>query len=145
MTERMDYGKASPEALAAMLKVHDYVENCGLERSLIELVKIRASQINGCAFCLAMHMKDARKAGESERRLDLLPAWHEASCFSARERAALAWCESLTLVAESRVPDDVWHEARGQFSEEELMKLTMVVVVINGWNRICVGFRSEPE
>jgi hypothetical protein len=85
-----------------------------------------------------------RKAGESERRLDLLPAWHEASCFSARERAALAWCESLTLVAESRVPDEVWHEARGQFSEEELMKLTMVVV-INGWNRICIAFRSEVE
>ena len=145
MKERMNYVEAAPDAYKTMLKLQDYVEKCGLEFSLLELVKIRASQINGCAYCLALHMRDAREGGEKEFRLDLLPAWREAPCYTPRERAGLAWCEALTLIAETAAPDDVYEEARLEFSEEELMKLTMAIVVINGWNRIAIGFRSVPE
>jgi AhpD family alkylhydroperoxidase len=145
MKERMDYITAAPDAYKAMLALHNYVSTCGLEHSLLELVKIRASQINGCAYCLALHMRDARKAGEREIRLDLLPAWREAPVYTARERAALEWTEALTLIAETAAPDDVYEQARKEFSEEEMMKLTMAIVVINGWNRIAIGFRSVPE
>jgi AhpD family alkylhydroperoxidase len=120
------------------------VDASGLEHALLELVKMRASQINGCAFCLDMHSKDARAAGETEQRLYLLDAWREAPFYSARERAALAWTEALTLVSETHAPDDVYAEARAQFSEKELAALTMAIVAINGWNRIAIGFRSEP-
>lgn len=145
MQERMSYAKASPAAYKAMSELQGYVEKSGLEQSLLELVKMRASQINGCAYCLKMHSRDARKAGESEERLYLLDAWREAPLYSDRERAALAWTEALTLVTQGHVPDAVFAEARAQFSEEELMNLTLAVVAINGWNRIAIAFRSVPE
>jgi AhpD family alkylhydroperoxidase len=116
------------------------VNNCGIEPQLLELVKIRASQINGCANCLNMHTSDARKAGESEQRLHLIAAWHEAPVFSDRERAALAWTEHLTLVADRRAPDAVYADLDSHFSKEEQVKLTMMINVINGWNRLAVGF-----
>ena len=115
----------------------------GLEVSLIELVKIRASQINGCAFCVNMHSSDARKHGERQERLDLVPVWREAPCFSARERAALAWTEALTLIAETHAPDDVYEEVRQHFNEAELVNLTTLIGTINVWNRIAIGFRMQ--
>ena len=147
MSERLDYMAASPEAYRAMERLHKYVEGCGLEHSLLEFVKIRASQINGCAYCLAMHARDARKAGEREIRIDLLPAWREAppGLYTAREQAALAMTEAMTLISHEGVPDDVYAMAKGAFSEDELVKLAVAIVLINGWNRICVTFRSEPE
>lgn len=145
MSERLDYMTASPEAYRAMERLHKYVEGCGLEHSLLEFVKIRASQINRCAYCLAMHARDARKAGETELRLDLLPAWREAHCYTPRERAALGMTEAMTLIAQDGVPDDVYEAARKEFSEEELVKLAVAIVLINGWNRLCVGFLSEHE
>ena len=128
--------------MKAMLALSDYSQNCGLEPSLCELVKTRASQLNGCAFCLEMHTREARDAGETEARLYLLPAWRESPLYTERERAALAWTEAVTLVAESRVPDEVYEEARRSFSEEELVKLTLVINVINSWNRFAVSFRA---
>jgi len=144
MKARLDYAKASPKAVQAMLGLQGYVERCGLEHSLLELVKMRASQLNGCAYCLDMHSKDARAAGETEQRLYLLDAWREAPCYSERERAALAWTEAVTHVDRGHVPDAVYTAARAQFSEAELMNLTLAVVAINGWNRIAIAFRAEP-
>jgi AhpD family alkylhydroperoxidase len=132
---------ATPQALIGLGKA---VAESGLEKSLVELVKIRASQINGCAFCLHMHVAEARKLGESQERLDLLSAWHEAPGFSARERAALAWTEALTLVAQDRVPDAVYAEAKAQFTDQEFANLTAAIVTINAWNRIAVAFRFVP-
>ena len=143
MSTRIDYSKAAPGALRAMYGLEKYVRGCGLEASLLELVKMRASQINGCAFCLDMHSKDARAAGETEQRLYLLNAWREAPFYTARERAALAWTEALTLVADGHVPDEVYAEAREHFGEKELVDLSLAVVAINGWNRLSVGFRAE--
>src|SRR5579883_1225620 len=133
MKPRMDF-KAAPGAYQAMAGLQKYVNECGLEHSLLELVKLRASQINGCAYCLDMHSKDARAMGETEQRIYLLPAWREAPFYSDRERAALAWTEAVTLVSETHVPDDIYEEARRHFSEKELIDLTLAVVVINGWN-----------
>jgi len=127
-----------------MLALNKFAAESGLEHSLLELVKIRASQINGCAYCLDMHTIDARAAGETEQRIYVLNAWREAPFYSDRERAALAWTEAVTLVGETHVPDDVYDEARRYFSEEELVNLTWAIVVINGWNRVAVAFRSEP-
>src|SRR4051812_35627368 len=121
-----------------------YVEQCGLEHSLLDLVKTRASQINGCAMCIDMHTKEARARGESEQRLYLLNAWRETPFYTDRERAALLWTEALTLIAEDRVPDDVYEAVRPWFSEEELVDLTMAVVAINSWNRLNVALRSVP-
>ena len=143
MSTRIDYAKVAPAGSRAMYGLERYVHSCGLEASLLELVKMRASQINGCAFCLDMHSKDARAAGETEQRLYLLNAWRETTFFTDRERAALAWTESLTLVSENHVPDDVYNEARQHFSEEELVNLSLAVVAINGWNRLAIAFRSE--
>ena len=143
MSTRIDYAKAAPAASRAMYGLERYVHGCGLEASLLELVKMRTSQINGCAFCLDMHSKDARAAGETEQRLYLLNAWRETTFFTDRERAALAWTESLTLVSENHVPDGVYQEARQHFSEEELVNLSLAVVAINGWNRLAIAFRSE--
>ena|SRR5579884_275535 len=143
MKQRMNFVKASPEAYAAMSGLQRYVSECGLEHSLLELVKLRASQINGCAYCLDMHSKDARAMGETEQRIYVLPAWREAPFYSDRERAALAWTEAVTLVSETHVPDDVYEEARRHFSEKELVDLTLAVVVINGWNRLVISSRSE--
>ena len=131
-------------AMQAMFGLSGYEARCGLEPSLLELVKIRASQINGCANCLDMHTKDARARGESEQRLYLLAAWRESPFYSERERAALAWTEAVTLVAESRVPDAVYEEVRRQFSDDELLALTMAVVTINAWNRLNVALRTVP-
>jgi len=144
MQPRIDTKRVNPDAYKAMIALQSYVNAAELEPSLKELVKIRASQINGCAFCLHMHTRDARKAGETQERLDLLDAWREAPVFTVRERAALAWTEAVTLVADTRVPDDVYEAARGQFSEQELVDLTMAVVAINSWNRLMIAFRVPP-
>lgn len=144
MQPRLDPWTVNPEAMNAMLDLENYVRHCGLEFSLIELVKTRASQLNGCAFCLHMHTTDARRAGETELRLHLLNAWHEAPVYSDRERAALAWTEALTRVADSRAPDADYARASDHFTAAELVNLTLLIAVINSWNRIAVGFRSVP-
>jgi AhpD family alkylhydroperoxidase len=141
---RIDAHKAAPEAYETMLALERYLHRCGLERSLIELVKLRASQINGCAYCIDMHTKDARAAGETEQRLYLLDAWRESPFYSPRERAALAWTEAVTRVSETHVPDDVYKEARQHYSEKELVDLNWVVVAINAWNRLAIPFRFPP-
>src|SRR5262249_15363845 len=128
----------------AMSGLETYVRNCGLEPALLELVKFRASQINGCAYCLDMHSKDARANGESEQRLYALSAWRETPFFTDRERAALEWAEAVTLVNENHVPDEVYEQARQRFTEKELVALTTAIVAINGWNRLCVSFRAVP-
>ena len=142
MKPRFDYHKAAPEAFVPMLALSNYVRDCGLEHSLGELVKIRASQLNGCAYCLEMHTRDAREHGETEARLHLLAAWQESPLYTPRERAALAWTEAITLLATSRAPDDIYAEVRAQFTENELVKLTLMIGVINTWNRFAVGFRA---
>src|SRR3954453_4464481 len=141
MQPRLDYTKASPKAYKAMAKLEAYVRHCGLEASLIELVKTRASQINGCAFCIDMHTKDARAHGETEQRLYALSAWRETPFFTDRERAALEWTEHLTLIAGRGVPDDLYARVRAQFREEEIANLTLAVVQTNGWNRFAISFR----
>lgn len=143
MRPRIDTKRVSQDAYKAMLGLQLYVNGTGLEPLLQGLVKIRASQIDGCAFCLHMHTRDARKDGESQERLDLVSAWREAPVFSSRERAALEWTEAVTLVADTHVPDDVYEMARAEFSEQELVDL-MAVVAINGWNRLMVAFRVPP-
>ncbi len=145
MEARLHYAKAAPGAYRAMSALERYVRECGLELPLIELVKIRVSQINGCAYCLDMHTKDARAEGETEQRIYTLPAWRETPFFTEREQAALAWAEAVTLVSETHVPDDVYEQARVHFSDEELVNLTMVVVAINGWNRLSISFRAVPN
>lgn len=142
MSQRLDYKRASPEAFNAMLRLERQVHQSGLDEPLLELVKTRASQLNGCAWCLDMHTKDARARGETEQRLYLLPAWREAPCYSARERAALAWAEALTQIDSGEVPDAVYAEARAQFDEKALVDLTLAVIAINGWNRLNVAFRT---
>ncbi len=145
MESRLEAKKVSPEAYQAMLALEMFVRKSSkLAPSLIELVKMRASQINGCAYCIDMHSKDARAAGESEQRLYALNAWRETPFFTAREQAALAWTEAVTLVAEGHVPDAVYEQARQQFSEQELVNLTMAIVTINGWNRLLIAFRAVP-
>lgn len=144
MQPRIDTTRVNQDAYKAMMGLQSYVNATELEPSLRELVNIRASQINGCAFCLHMHTRDARKAGESQERLDLVSAWRDAPVFNDRECAALAWTEAVTLVADSRVPDDVYKATRAVFSEQELVDLTMAVVAINGWNRLMVSFRIPP-
>lgn len=140
---RLNPYTAAPKAVNAMLELSKFVENCGLERSLLELVKIRASQINGCAYCIHMHVKDALKYGESEMRLHLLAAWRESSLYSARERAALAWTEALTMLPDTAAPDADYSQLSQHFSPEEQVQLTLAITVINSWNRIAVGFRSQ--
>ena len=145
MQERLDPMQANPAAYQAMIGLEQYIRQCSLEHSLVELVKIRASQLNGCAFCLHMHTSDARASGESEERLYLLSAWREAPLYTSRERAALAWTEALTLLAESGAPDAEYQAAQQQFSDSELVDLTLLIGVINSWNRLAVGFRRPPE
>jgi AhpD family alkylhydroperoxidase len=141
---RIDYTDASPEAFTAVSKLEAFVRHCGLEHSLLELIKTRASQINGCAFCIDMHTKDARAAGETEQRLYALNAWRETPFFTDRERAALSLTEAVTLVSETRVPDDVFEQARQQFSEKEIINLTLAIATINVWNRLSITFRTVP-
>lgn len=144
MEARLDFRKASPEGDKAMSALHAFVRNCGLEHSLLELVKLRVSQINGCAHCIDMHAKELRADGESEQRIYLLNAWRESPQYSERERAALAWAEAVTLVADGPVPDAVYDEARAQFGEKELVDLTLALVAINGANRLNIAFRTVP-
>ena len=144
MKARLDFRKASPEGEKAMMGLHMFVRNCGLDHSLLELVKLRASQINGCAHCIDMHTKELRADGESEQKLYLLNAWRESPFYSDRERAALAWTEAVTRLADSQVPDDVYEEARKQFGEQELVNLTLALVAINGANRLNIAFRTVP-
>ncbi len=142
MTQRLDYRQASPGAFQAMLGLEQYSRQCGLEHSLLELVKTRVSQLNGCAFCLDMHTKDARAAGESEQRLYLLSVWRETDFFSPREQAALAWAEAVTQLGPHGVPDAVYAQAQAEFGDKALVDLTLAVIAINGWNRLAVPFRS---
>lgn len=144
MEERIKYKQTNPDAIKAMWCLENYVHQCGLEQSLLELVKTRASQINGCAYCIDMHTKDARNGGETEQRLYALPAWEETPFFSARERAALAWTEAVTLVNAEHIPETVFKIAGQQFSETELVDLTLAIVAINGWNRLAIAFRAIP-
>lgn len=144
MEPRIDYKAAPSAALQALSAIDRYVRQSGLEPALVELVKMRASQINGCAYCLDMHSKDARAAGESEQRLYALSAWRETPFFTDRERAALEWTEAVTLVSQDHVPDDVFEDVRRQFTEVELINLTLAVIGINSWNRVAVSFRAVP-
>jgi AhpD family alkylhydroperoxidase len=143
MAQRLDWFRAAPQGAGTLIAVEKYLENCGLEHKLLLLVKVRVSQMNGCAYCLHMHTADAREAGESERRLYLLNAWRESALYSDRERAALAWAEALTEIAESHAPDDVFRFARSQFSERELTDLSIAIAMINLWNRLAIAVRAE--
>ena len=144
MKERLDYKKASPGAFQAMLGLEKYVrQTSGLEHSLLELVKMRVSQINGCAYCLDMHSKDARAAGETEQRLYVLPAWRETDFYTERERAALAWAEALTQLAGHEVSDELYEQVHRQFDDKAIVDLTLAIIGINGWNRLAIPFRAE--
>lgn len=142
MKAHLNAFQADPKSMQAMLAISEHVANCGLDHTLLELVKIRASQINGCAYCLHMHTRDARKAGETEERLNLLTAWRESSYYSDRERAALAWTEALTVLDGKPVKDGEYETMAAQFTAEEQVQLTLAITVINAWNRINVGFRT---
>lgn len=144
MKARLNPREAAPDAIQAMSNLHAYVGKCGLDHKLLELVKLRASQVNGCAWCMDMHTKELRVDGESEQRLYLLSAWRECPFYSERERAALAWTEALTVLTGRNIPDEVFAAARAQFSEEELVKLTLAIVAVNGANRINIAFRTVP-
>ncbi len=144
MQPRINYLKAAPGAYHAMLGLEQYLHNSGLEQPLLHLVKLRASQLNGCAFCLDMHWKDLRAIGESEQRLYALDAWRESPFYTDRERAALAWTEAVTLVAQSHVSDAVYDEVRPHFTEKELADLTLAVAAINAWNRLSIAARTVP-
>ena len=145
MQQRIDVTKVSPAVYQAAAALQTYVDQSGLDAKLRELIKIRASQINGCAFCLAMHTRDARKIGETDERMHLLAAWREAPVYSARERAALAWVEAITLVTQGHVPDEAFEAVRKQFSEKEIVDLTAAAAAINIWNRIAIAFRVPPQ
>ncbi len=144
MQTRFDFIKAAPGIYLAMAGIEKYLRTCGLEESLLHLVRLRASQINGCAFCLDMHWKDLRAIGESEQRLYSLDAWRECPWYTDRERAALAWTEAVTLVASTHVPDSVFDEVFPHFNEKELSDLTLAVAAINAWNRLSIASRTEP-
>ena len=147
LSPRMDYSEFVDTAVGvapALQALGKAVDASGLEKPLTELIKLRASQINGCAYCVDLHTADARKGGEDDRRLATVSVWHETPFFTDRERAALAWTEAVTLVAETRVPDDVWQAVRAQFSDAELVDLTLLVSTINTWNRLAVSFRKLP-
>ena len=144
MKQRLDFKKASPEAYKAMAAVEGHARRSGLDHGLLELVRTRVSQINGCAYCIDMHTKDARAAGETEQRLYALSAWQDTSFYTPRERAALAWTEAITNIQHGHATDELYDEVRKQFSEEELVRLTLVITQINAWNRISIAFRVEP-
>jgi len=144
MKARLNYSEVAPSAMKGMLELEKYVHGSGLERTLYELVKTRASQINGCAYCIDMHTKDARRAGETEQRLYALDAWQETPFYTQRERAALAWTEALTLISENDVPESLYEATSVHFNEEEIVALTMAIIAINGWNRLAIGFRTVP-
>jgi len=141
--QRIRYPQVAPDAYRAMLALEEYVRSTGIEPAILELVKLRASYLNGCAYCVDMHTKDARAAGETEQRLYAVPVWRETPFFTPRERAALAWTEAVTELGREGVPDDVYEAARAQFGEGELVRLTLAVIAINGWNRLSIAFRTE--
>lgn len=144
-TQRLDYKKVSPSAFEAMLALSKFTENTNLDKKLLNLVYLRASQLNGCAWCLNMHTNDARESGESEQRICLLPAWYEAptTTYTETEKAALEWTEAITLVKETRVSDEVYNKVKKYFSEKDLVDLTMAIIAINGWNRLNVAFKTN--
>jgi AhpD family alkylhydroperoxidase len=144
MEARLDYTKASPEAFKAMLQMEGVVRRGGLDPKLLELIKIRASQLNGCAYCIDMHTKDARLKQETEQRIYALDAWRETPFYTEKERAALVWTEALTNIQVGHAPDAVYSELRKNFSEEEIVILTLAITTINAWNRIAIGFRLVP-
>jgi AhpD family alkylhydroperoxidase len=144
VTERIHYEQVDPGIYRAMAGLERYLHGCSLEQPLLHLIKLRASQINGCAYCIDMHWKDARAAGESEERLYLLDAWRESPVYDARERAALALTEAVTLVSQTHVPDEVWREAEAHFEPEELAQLVFAITAINAWNRLMIASRTEP-
>jgi AhpD family alkylhydroperoxidase len=144
MEARLDFYKANPTAIKAMLALEERIGKSTLEKSLTELVRLRASQINGCAFCVDMHTADARKGGETDRRLATVVVWRETPFFTDRERAALEWTEALTLVSHDHVPDAVWHAVQPHFTDEEIVDLTLLVSAINSWNRFAIAFRKTP-
>jgi AhpD family alkylhydroperoxidase len=144
MQPRLDFTHADQQAYKAMAGLEVYVRHSGLDLKLLHLIKVRASQINGCAYCIDMHWKDARADGESEQRLYGLSAWREAPYYTDRERAALSWTEAITKISVDQAPDEVYEEARRFFTEKEIVPLTMAIVAINGWNRLAIGFRALP-
>jgi AhpD family alkylhydroperoxidase len=144
MEARFDYDKVAPGVYKAMIGVEQYLENCGLEEPLLHLIRLRASQINACAYCLDMHWKDLRAIGEQEQRLYSLDAWRECPYYTERERAALAWTEAVTLITNGHVPDTVYDKAHEHFSEKELSDLTFAVTAINTWNRLSISSRTVP-
>lgn len=144
MEPRLNFYKASPNAIKGMLGLEEQIGKSKLEKPLVELVRLRASQTNGCAYCVDLHASDARKGGEGERRLATLSVWRETPFFSERERAALEWAESLTLIATTHVPDDIWQRVKPHFSDEEIVDLTLLVNTINAWNRFAIAFRKLP-
>jgi AhpD family alkylhydroperoxidase len=144
METRLNFFKSGPEAMQALASLDQQVARSSLEKSLVELVRLRASQINHCAFCIDRHVIEARKAGESERRLTLLAVWRETALFTDRERAALEWTESLTLVADTQVPDRIWEHVQPHFTPAELVDLTLLITSINAWNRFAIAFRKLP-
>lgn len=144
MESRLDFFQANPDAIKAQMGVEKQISKGTLDMTLMELVRLRASQINGCAFCVDMHVTDARKAGETERRLATVVAWREAPFFTERERAALEWTEAVTLVSHGHVPDAVWQAVRPSFTDAELVDLTLLIASINSWNRLAIAFRKMP-
>lgn len=144
MDQRMNYSKVAPDGIRALGALEEYLRNSGLEPGLLNLIKARASQLNGCAYCLDMHTKDARAGGETEQRLYVLSAWHATPFYTDRERAALAWTDAVTLISRGPVPDTLYQEARRHFSEKQLVDLTLGLVAINGWNRLSIAFRTTP-
>jgi AhpD family alkylhydroperoxidase len=144
MTRRIAYFQVAPDGLKALSVTRPYIEACDIDARLRALVELRVSQINGCAYCVDLHSREARQAGEAQQRLDCLPVWVETSFYNDRERAALAWAESVTLVSQTGIPDAVYEEARKQFSEKDLVDLTLIVSVMNAWNRMAISFRQGP-
>lgn len=139
---RLEYWNVAPKGVKGMLELEKYVHSSSLDPKILELVKMRASQLNGCAYCLDMHSKDARARGESEQRLYVLPAWRETGFYSPAERAALAWCEALTLISERGAPSELYEDLERHFSGDEIAALTFAIVAINGWNRLAIGFSA---
>lgn len=144
MQPRLDFYRANPAAIKSMMGLEEHLAKSSLEKSLTELVRLRASQINGCAYCVDMHTSDARKGGETDRRLAIVVAWRETPFFTDRERAALEWTEALTLIAQDRVPDHVWEAVRPHFTDAEIVDLTLLVSAINSWNRFAIALRKMP-
>lgn len=144
MSTRIDYYKVAPEAVKAMLELEKFVNQCGLEKSLIELVKLRASQINGCAYCIDLHVADAVKHGESQRRLHAVSVWRDTPFFTPREQAALAWTEVVTLISTTHAPDEIYQQVTQNFNEKEVVNLTMAIITINSWNRLSISFGKTP-